>query len=116
MEENYIAGVKTFDFELPKETFYNSTLNPENSGFCSQDCLGNGVMDISKCYGGILSLNELDKFLKISSLIDYQGAPSYISMPHFLNAEEKFVNSLTGLKPNASLHKFIIHFEPVRIK
>ena len=44
-KENNIAGVDTFDFELPKETFYNRAL----TGY---DFLGNGVMSISKCYGG----------------------------------------------------------------
>lgn len=31
--------------------FYNETYNPDNKGFCSK-CLGNGVLNISNCYGG----------------------------------------------------------------
>jgi len=57
-KENYISGVKTYDFELPANAFYNSTLNPENIGFCSNDCLGNGVMDLSNCYGGKIFFNK----------------------------------------------------------
>ena len=36
-------------------------------------------------------------------------------MPHFLYAEKKFVNSVTGLNPNVDLHNFIVHFEPVSL-
>ena len=53
LKDNIINGAKTYDFHLAKDMFYNSTLNPDNEGFCSKNCLGNGVLDISKCYGGI---------------------------------------------------------------
>ena len=42
-----------------------------------------------------------------------QGSPSYISQPHFLNADEKFVNNIIGMEPNNTLHDFILHLEPV---
>ena len=46
-------GFDTYDFSLPKNTFYNSTLNEENAGFCdNNDCLGNGVHNISRCFEG----------------------------------------------------------------
>ena len=43
----------------------------------------------------------------------FSGTPSYISMPHFLNADQKFVKSVNGLEPNQDLHNFLINFEPV---
>jgi hypothetical protein len=75
-----LNGARVFDFHLPTNIFNNS----ENFGFCEENCLGNGVLDISKCYGGFFKLKVKKKFL--SSLIFKIGAPSYISQPHFLNA------------------------------
>jgi hypothetical protein len=50
LRDNEINGVKTYDFHLPKDIFYES--NPANEGFCDENCLGDGVLNISKCYGG----------------------------------------------------------------
>jgi lysosome membrane protein 2 len=94
LKDSKVAGVKTYAFHLPENIFWNSTLNPENIGFCDNDCLGNGVQNISKCYGGI---------------------SSFISQPHFLNAEDKFIEAVTGLNPNQDKHDFVIDFEPVRL-
>ena len=56
LKDNVVDGIKTFDFHLPKTMFYNSTYNPDNDGFCHGTCLGNGVLNISACYGGTLTL------------------------------------------------------------
>ena len=64
---------------MPTNVFSNSTLNPENIGFCGKHnnkCLGNGVLNISKCIGGV---------------------STFISQPHFLNADSKFRENLNGL-------------------
>ena len=35
---------------MPKNIFYNSTLNPDNNGFCSDnDCASNGVQSVREC-------------------------------------------------------------------
>ena len=40
----------SFEFHLPKNIFYNSTLNPDNNGFCSDnDCASNGVQSVREC-------------------------------------------------------------------
>ena len=53
LKDNNIRGIDTLDFHFPSQIFYNSSLNPENLGFCSgDDCLGNGVFNISKCFMG----------------------------------------------------------------
>jgi hypothetical protein len=79
---------------LPKNIFYNSTVS-NNPNFCGKkECLGNGVMNISACYGGV---------------------SGFISLPHFLNAESKFVDDLVGLKPDEKLHDFVFNFEPVSL-
>lgn len=37
----------------------------------------------------------------------------YVSLPHFLNAEEKFIKGVDGLKPDQNKHDYIVSFEPV---
>ena len=36
----------------------------------------------------------------------------FLSQPHFLNAEDKILNSVIGMKPNKLIHDTILHFEP----
>lgn len=76
LRDNKINGVNTYDFHLPKNAFWNATLNPLNEGYCDGDCIANGVQNISRCYGGV---------------------SSFISQPHFLNADKIFTDSLIGL-------------------
>ena len=90
--DGLIDNLPTYDYHFPKNIFYNSTLNPENEGFCENDCLGNGVYNMSACV----------------------GVSTFISLPHFLNAEEKFINSVKGLKPDENKHDFVYHLEPVK--
>lgn len=52
LEENEFDGIKTYDFGIPENIFSNSTLNPDNDGFCSDDCLGNGVFRVHRCQKG----------------------------------------------------------------
>lgn len=93
LQDNMIDGVETYDFHLAKEAFYNSTLNPENEGYCSgYDCLGNGVFNLSRCLGGISMFG---------------------SSPHFLNAEEKFVQAVNGLNPNEQEHDYRLSMHPL---
>jgi hypothetical protein len=36
------------------------------------------------------------------------------SWPHFLNADKKFVDSLTGLNPSKENHDYVLSIEPVK--
>ena len=66
VRDGQVKGVETLDFTLPEDIFYNSTLNPDNEGFCDGECLGNGVFNISQCKDGtffsIISLKFLSLF------------------------------------------------------
>ena len=86
-----IDDIQTYDYHLSKNIFYNSDLNPDNEGFCDKECLGNGVFNMSAC----------------------TGMSTFVSLPHFLNAEEKFANQFYGLQPNEEKHDFVYHIEPV---
>ena len=80
-------------FHLPENGFWNESLNKDNEGFCPDgSCLGNGVQNISKCYGGV---------------------SSFISQPHFLNADSKFVDAIDGMKPDKEKHDLNLFFQPV---
>lgn len=39
------------------------------------------------------------------------GAPIYASLPHFLDADDYYLDQVDGLKPNRSLHEFYIDVE-----
>lgn len=92
-KDNVVDGFNTYEYHLPKDVFYNSSLNPSNKGLC-EECLGNGVQEIGQCSN---------------------DAPAYASLPHFLNADEKFIDAVDGLNPNSKKHDFVFNFEPVMI-
>lgn len=94
LRDRYVNGIRVYDFHLPENIFYNSTLNPENNGFCDDEkgCLGNGVLDISSCFS-------------------FSGV--YLSKPHFLDAEDTFTNNIIGLRPDPEKHDFVVSLEPV---
>jgi hypothetical protein len=93
LKDDIVDDIDVYQFHLPENIFSNASSNPDNTGFCTDKdkCLGNGVMNISKCYGGV---------------------SGFISQPHFLNADKKFTDAFDGLKPNESLHDFKLNFEP----
>lgn len=37
----------------------------------------------------------------------------FASLPHFLNADRKFLEDVSGLQPNASLHDYIVSIDPL---
>ena len=53
-EDKKTLGIDTIEFGVSANTFANSTYNSANEGFCRGDCIGNGVQNISLCYGGKL--------------------------------------------------------------
>jgi len=59
-KETKIDGFDTLEFFLRRDTFYNSSLNPENIGYCSK-CLGNGVHFIGPLSSGKLNFVAIKK-------------------------------------------------------
>lgn len=49
-----IDDYDTFEYLLSKDTFFNSSLNPDNEGYCKDKCLGNGVHFVGPLGGGNL--------------------------------------------------------------
>lgn len=68
------------------------TLNRENECFCNGHCVPSGVLNVSTCR---------------------QNSPTFLSLPHFYDADPYFVNAVEGLKPEKEKHEFYITLEPV---
>ena len=83
-----VLDVPTETFSIPAEVFLNGTLNPDNAGFGTAD---SGVLNVAACK---------------------QGAPVFISLPHFLYAADRYANGVDGLGANALVHRTILQVEP----
>lgn len=90
-KDMHIDGFDTYKFGLKKDLFYNASVNPENAGY-GYEYPGNGVHNVGR-------LNS--------------DAPTYLSLPHFLKADRKFVNDVEGLEPQELKHDFTFHIEPI---
>ncbi len=77
---------------MKKDLFYNATINPDNDGY-GYEIIGNGVHNIGKLLA---------------------NSPTYLSLPHFLNADQKFVDAIIGLNPNEKKHEFSLNLDPVK--
>ncbi len=92
------AGVLPgFRFSPRSDVFMTPRSYPENSCFCDGaekelcDMIGDGMFAISSC--------QFD-------------APIILSWPHFLHANQSYLNSLTGLTPDAEKHSFYFDVQP----
>ena len=101
------------DFSPANDVLHNST---ENAGFFKENYIGDGVFSLKKCSGN-LALSQLYSIEHYNIiLIINKGFPIFISSPHFLNADNKFINSIDGItKPNANLHDTTLKIYPVNL-
>lgn len=88
-----IKGIDTLRFRGAKNIFLNSTINPENAGFCvpAGNCYDSGIMNLSPCK---------------------EGAPVFVSLPHFYNAADIYQDAVIGLHPNKEKHESFYFAEP----
>lgn len=89
-----VKGIAGYRFSPPSKVFANLTVNPDNAGFCvpAGNCLGSGVLNVSVCK---------------------QGAPILMSSPHFYQADEKYVQDVSGMKPIKEWHQTSIDLNPL---
>lgn len=90
-KEVEIKGVKGYKYSA-MSLFDNGTLKPENQCFCGGECLPSGVLNVSSCR---------------------ENSPSFLSLPHFYDADTYYTDSLEGLHPQKDKHEFYITLEPV---
>jgi len=79
-------GLPGLRFKPREDVFMSSSKYPDNTCFESESRVnGDGVFDLTDC-----------QF----------NTPIVLSWPHFLDAEDKYRNSVEGLSPNRSIHGF----------
>ncbi|XP_068897610.1 protein peste-like isoform X1 [Tenebrio molitor] len=84
-----IKGVLGYKY-TGKNIFDNGTLRPENKCYCVGECHPSGVFNVSSC--------RLD-------------SPTFLSMPHFYNADPYYIDAIEGVSPQDK-HEFYITLEP----
>nr|XP_009685595.1 PREDICTED: lysosome membrane protein 2 [Struthio camelus australis] len=89
-----VAGIPTYRFVPSPKVFANTTVNPDNAGFCVPpgNCPGAGVLNVSICK---------------------QGAPIFLSAPHFYQADEKFIADIEGMHPKKEYHETFVDINPL---
>lgn len=92
-------GITLWRFAGTKEEMESGRHNPDNIGFCTPP--GNCGFD-----DGLLNLTEPATF-------DYFHLPVVASMPHFLYADQKYINAVYGMRPVEDLHRTEAYVEPL---
>jgi len=90
-----VQGVPTYDIRMPSTVFSYGPGAEANRCYCSgmnATCVPDGVLDLGPCY---------------------QGAPVFISLPHFLHGDESYVRALVGVDPHEDEHALHLLVEPV---
>ncbi|XP_048396952.2 lysosome membrane protein 2-like isoform X2 [Stegostoma tigrinum] len=90
-KEVEVEGISAYRFVLPKEAFDSD--HPSNKECCpGGNCPLSGVLNISTCK---------------------QGAPIFISSPHFYNGDQQLVSDIGGMEPNTEVHQTYLDIEPM---
>ncbi|XP_048480470.1 protein peste [Plutella xylostella] len=84
-----LQGLQYHTYEVNRDVF--DAGSKENECFCNGACAWGGVMNVSACR---------------------YGAPSFITLPHFLYADEELRELVTGLQPDEDKHSFYFSVEP----
>nr|KAG5688735.1 hypothetical protein BaRGS_002059 [Batillaria attramentaria] len=94
-QKSSVRGIPTLKFVVEDREFANASVNPWNAGFCTPNanyCIPSGVLNCSAMGN---------------------GAPLYLSMPHFLGADPYYHRLVTGLSPNREKHQPYFHLHPL---
>lgn len=89
-EDVVIKGVHGYKYSA-EYGFDNGTVYPENACYCNGECIPTGLFNVSSC--------RMD-------------SPTFLSFPHFFNADPVYANAVKGMKPNRTLHEFYMIIEP----
>lgn len=93
-KEVTILGVPTYRFIPPPKIFANVSVNPDNIGFCvpAGNCMGSGILNVTACK---------------------QGAPILLSLPHFYQSEDQYIQAVDGMHPNKEYHETFLDINPL---
>ncbi|XP_075260604.1 lysosome membrane protein 2-like [Convolutriloba macropyga] len=102
-EDQEIEGIDTTKFVAPSEVFEVDF--EDNVGYCTggekDECLGNGLLDASKCYKELIK-DQTGQSLDISLII---------SSPEFLYCDNNTIESIIGFDPNPAEHETYLNME-----
>ncbi|KAL0269250.1 UNVERIFIED_CONTAM: hypothetical protein PYX00_007054 [Menopon gallinae] len=91
-EESAYNGLRSFAYAGTPASVDNGSSVPENKCYCNERfCPPSGVFDLTKCA---------------------EGAPIYISYPHFYNADPSYRQAVRGMSPDPEKHKYFVRIEP----
>ncbi|KAH9258385.1 hypothetical protein BASA81_003434 [Batrachochytrium salamandrivorans] len=97
----------------------NNPLSTDCSKFKHNPCCGFGLM--VKPWGqeiipGLWNANANEVQFGPNGLVNasiiYLGAPIFVSLPHFLDADPALLEGVTGLQPDPLLHEMFLDIEP----
>ncbi|XP_022343288.2 lysosome membrane protein 2-like isoform X2 [Crassostrea virginica] len=88
-------GFTLWRYTAPDSYVANATINPDNKGFCTPNCLDRGLFNMSTC-----------------QTIDFFHIPVAISLPHFYLGAKKYQEAVKGMRPSKEEHQTIIDAEP----
>ncbi|XP_063166780.1 lysosome membrane protein 2 [Candoia aspera] len=92
-KELTVLGVPAYRFIPPLTVFANVSVNPDNAGFCvpAGNCQGSGILNVTACKN---------------------GAPIFLSLPHFYHSEAMYINAVDGMHPNKEKHEPFLDVNP----
>ena len=90
-----VQGIAALKFSVPSKAFQNSSMNPNNRGFCTKTCYPSGILDVGVC--------------QPPSPITI---PLFASAPHFYLGDSSLLQAVEGLSPNKEEHGTFLSIEP----
>ncbi|XP_065885904.1 lysosome membrane protein 2-like [Dysidea avara] len=86
-----VEGIDLFHYIVADYEFYNASAYPPNYGYSA--------------FGkpGVLNLTAVFP----------QNLPVFVSLPHFLGADQSYLDGVIGMKPNRSIHEAFLEVEPM---
>ncbi|XP_021004437.1 protein croquemort [Parasteatoda tepidariorum] len=91
LSEVEVNEIESYRYWLDETAFDNGKHNEFNSCQCSDVCMPPGALDIETC--------QFD-------------TPAVVSFPHFLYADQHYMDKIDGLTPDPAKHMFFIDLEP----
>ncbi|CAG7826290.1 unnamed protein product [Allacma fusca] len=91
-------GIPAYVFATPDRILNISLSNPETDCFCTDP--GHGLANSCDAQG----------FMRMFSC--KAGMPVVLSLPHFINGDEKFLKEVEGLHPDKNKHEMTLVVEP----
>ncbi|GFV37267.1 protein croquemort [Trichonephila clavipes] len=91
LSEVDVNEIQSYRYWLDETALDNGKYEKENSCLCADSCMPPGALDIETCQ---------------------YGTPAVVSFPHFLYADQQYMDKIEGLKPDPQKHVFIIDLEP----